>query len=87
MHKFDFLPAELQINTTGDTGRGLTAWVPQGLYKQCISIENPNLFFLGMQNLAYTNTMYQLQCLLSFCDVIFNRFNFISIYDPGYSAW
>ena len=57
VHKFDFLHADLQINAVGN------AFVPNGLYKQCISIHNPKLFFMGMQNLAYTNSMFQLQCM------------------------
>ena len=53
VHKFDFL--------NGDHDMGGNIMVPNGLYKQCISISNPKLWFIGMQNLVYSSPMFQLQ--------------------------
>jgi len=59
VHKFPFLDQSLDPEMSGN------AFAPNGLYKQCISVKNGQMFFLGMQNLAYTNPMFQLQaCLL-----------------------
>jgi len=56
--KFPFLSAQLQPGMEGNK------FVPNGLYKQCISVANERLFFFGMQCLAYTNTLFQLQTYL-----------------------
>ena len=34
---------------------------PDGLYKQCVLINNPRTFYLGMQNQFFTFSMFQLQ--------------------------
>jgi len=67
VHKFPFLTDALQPGMVGN------AFVPNGLYEQCISVNNPNLFFIGMQNLAWTNPMFQLQSFL-IRDVITGKF-------------
>jgi len=54
VHKFDFLPEEY-------SELGGNIFVPNGLYKQCISMKNEKLWFIGMQNLVYSTSMFQLQ--------------------------
>ena len=38
--------------------------VPSGLYNQCVSLQNSQLFFIGMQDQYYTFTMFQLQGII-----------------------
>ena len=54
VHKFDFLESRF-------SEMGGNTLVPIGLYKQCISMENSRLWFIGMQNLVYSAPMFQLQ--------------------------
>ena len=54
MHKFDFLPEEY-------SELGGNIFVPNGLYKQCVSMKNEKLWFIGMQNVVYSSSMFQLQ--------------------------
>ena len=54
LHKFDFLPEEF-------SELGGNILVPNGLYKQCISMKNEKVWFIGMQNLVYSAPMFQLQ--------------------------
>jgi len=54
VHKFDFLPEEY-------SELGGNIFVPNGLYKQCVSMKNEKLWFIGMQNLVYSTSMFQLQ--------------------------
>ena len=35
--------------------------VPDGLYKQCVFMNNPKVFYLGMQDQFFTFSMFQLQ--------------------------
>jgi len=67
VHKFPFLSDDLQPGIVGNT------FAPNGLYKQCMSVQNPQLFFLGMQNLAYTNPLFQLQCNFNFTKEHFSK--------------
>ena len=54
LHKFDFLGDELKLNSRN-------VYVPPGLYKQTVSMKNNRLFFIGMQDLYYTYTLFQAQ--------------------------
>ena len=54
IHKFPFLPKHYE-----DMGGNIM--VPNGLYKQCIAIDNAKLWFIGMQCLVYTAPLFQLQ--------------------------
>jgi len=54
LHSFPFLPKELNLKCRN-------MMVPSGLYNQCVSLQNSQLFFIGMQDQYYTFTMFQLQ--------------------------
>ena len=54
LHKFDFLGDDLKLNSRN-------VFVPPGLYKQTVSMRNNRLFFIGMQDLFYTYTLFQAQ--------------------------
>ena len=54
LHHFPFLPDELRLKT------GNRMW-PLGLYKGVVWEENPQLFYLGMQDQFYTFNMFDAQ--------------------------
>lgn len=64
--KFNFLGEKLTLNARN-------VFVPPGLYKQCVSMKNKNLFFIGMQDLFYTYTLFQAQAYLV-RDIISGKF-------------
>ncbi|MCR8923785.1 NAD(P)/FAD-dependent oxidoreductase [Dasania sp. GY-MA-18] len=53
-HHFPFLPDELTLNTHNRL-------YPEGLYKGIVSLANPKLIFLGMQDQYYTFNMFDAQ--------------------------
>jgi trimethylamine monooxygenase len=53
-HHFPFLPNELTLNTHNRL-------YPEGLYKGIVSLANPKLMFLGMQDQYYTFNMFDAQ--------------------------
>lgn len=53
-HHFPFLPDELTLTTHNRL-------YPEGLYKGIVSLANPKLFFLGMQDQYYTFNMFDAQ--------------------------
>lgn len=53
-HHFPFLPNELTLNTHNRL-------YPEGLYKGIVSLANPKLIFLGMQDQYYTFNMFDAQ--------------------------
>ena len=53
-HNFPFLPEDLKLKTTNRL-------VPDDLYNQVVYIQNPNIFYVGMQNQVYSFNMFQLQ--------------------------
>lgn len=54
LHDYPFLPEDLRLKTANK-------WIPDMLYNQCVFIKNPNMFYIGMQNQAFTFPMFQLQ--------------------------
>lgn len=56
LHSFPFLPNQLTLKTKN-------CLYPKGLYKGVVWMNNPNLFYLGMQDQWYTFTMFDLQGL------------------------
>ncbi len=67
LHHFPFLPNELRLETNN------RLW-PLGLYKGVVWEENPNLFYLGMQDQYYTFNMFDAQAWFV-RDVIMGRIN------------
>ncbi len=53
-HHFPFLPNEMTLTTHN-------RMYPEGLYKGIVSLANPKLFFLGMQDQYYTFNMFDAQ--------------------------
>ena len=56
-HHFPFMSAQLRLKTENKL-------CPDGLYDGCVFIENPNLFYIGMQDQYFTLTMFDTQAWL-----------------------
>ena len=64
-HHFPYLADELRL-------RSLNRLYPDNLYKGVVWLDNPHLFFVGMQDQWYTFTMFDAQALLA-RDVIMGK--------------
>ena len=54
LHHFPFMASELKLRT-------INRFAPESLYKGIVFVDNPKLFYLGMQNQFYTFNMFDAQ--------------------------